>query len=395
MPAIITDAGLALIASHVGAGTTFAVDTVKLGTAQYNPTADQTDIRTPFSPVRELTARGVAASNVVQFTAQDDGDAAYNVGEIGWFSGATLVAVWAEAGQNVLVKGANSTLIATASIPVTAAQGAAITFSGVSTFPLATVDSAGIVQLHGTIDNTEDAAATPRAVSLALAELEIAASQVTSGEFSALRIPGLAASKIVTGILNAARIPNLSATKITHDEFSPSRIPSLNASKITEGVFDSARLPTVGLPTGMIVDFGGATVPSGYLLCDGAAVSRTTYADLFAVLGATWGAGDGSTTFNLPDLRGRATIGVDGAANRQAANLSDLGEAGGAATHTLSVNEMPSHSHGVYASAEFGAGLGARTNNRSTATFPTTSAGGGRPHNNMPPSAVVNKIIKT
>jgi microcystin-dependent protein len=58
------------------------------------------------------------------------------------------------------------------------------------------------------------------------------------------------------------------------------------------------------LPTGMILPFGGTTAPDGFLDCDGSAVSRTTYADLFAAIGTTWGTGDGSTTFNVPDLRG-------------------------------------------------------------------------------------------
>ena len=74
---------------------------------------------------------------------------------------------------------------------------------------------------------------------------------------------------------------------------------------------------SIGLPAGAIIAFGSTVAPSGYLLCDGAAVSRTTYADLFAAISTTWGAGDGSTTFNLPDgrggvLRGTGTGSVNG-----------------------------------------------------------------------------------
>lgn len=64
------------------------------------------------------------------------------------------------------------------------------------------------------------------------------------------------------------------------------------------------------MPTGATVPFAGPTAPEGWLLCDGSAVSRTTYADLFAAIGTTWGAGDGSTTFNIPDMRGRIPRGV-------------------------------------------------------------------------------------
>lgn len=70
------------------------------------------------------------------------------------------------------------------------------------------------------------------------------------------------------------------------------------------------------LPPGIVIPFGGTNVPPGWLLCDGSAVSRSIYGTLFSAIGSTWGNGDGSTTFHLPDLRGRFIRGVDGAANR-------------------------------------------------------------------------------
>ena len=66
---------------------------------------------------------------------------------------------------------------------------------------------------------------------------------------------------------------------------------------------------TTGIPTGTIIDFAGASTPSGYLPCNGAAVSRSTYSALFTAISTIWGAGDGSTTFNVPNLNGRTTIG--------------------------------------------------------------------------------------
>lgn len=92
-------------------------------------------------------------------------------------------------------------------------------------------------------------------------------------------------------------------------------------------------------PAGIVIPFGGATAPEGWLLCDGSAVSRTTYATLFEVIGTTYGAGDGSTTFNVPDLSGRVVIGVSG--------THALGSTGGSETVTLSVSELPAHSHEV------------------------------------------------
>ncbi len=66
------------------------------------------------------------------------------------------------------------------------------------------------------------------------------------------------------------------------------------------------------IPTGVILPFGGSTVPEGFLLCNGAAISRTTYAKLFAAIGTLYGAGDGATTFNLPDMRDRFAEGAGG-----------------------------------------------------------------------------------
>lgn len=91
------------------------------------------------------------------------------------------------------------------------------------------------------------------------------------------------------------------------------------------------------VPAGTISAYGGASAPSGWLLCDGSAVSRTTYADLFTALGTTFGTGDGSTTFNVPDLRGRFPLGVAAAGTG-----STLGGSGGSLDH---VHSGPSHTH--------------------------------------------------
>lgn len=90
---------------------------------------------------------------------------------------------------------------------------------------------------------------------------------------------------------------------------------------------------------GEIYMYAGSVAPSGFLLCDGSSVSRSTYAELFDVIGTNFGQGDGSTTFGIPDLRGRVIVGAS-------ANHS-LAETGGEETHQLVSAEIPVHSHGI------------------------------------------------
>lgn len=96
-------------------------------------------------------------------------------------------------------------------------------------------------------------------------------------------------------------------------------------------------------PAGVVSQYAGATAPAGYLLCQGQAVSRTTYADLFAVIGTTYGPGDGSTTFNLPNLQGRVPVGLNAAQTQ----FDTRGETAGEITHTITTAEMPAHTHAV------------------------------------------------
>lgn len=164
----------------------------------------------------------------------------------------------------------------------------------------------------------------------------------------------------------------------------------------------STFIPILQQPVGMITPFAGSTAPTGWLLCYGQAVSRTTYAGLFTVLGTAYGTGDGSTTFNLPDLRGRFPLGKDNmggtAANRviNAAGSSLSGSAG-AETHTLTTAEMPAHTHDLqFAIQSFGSnGFSIWNNVGTTNSQATTSTGGGGAHNNMPPYLTLNYLIKT
>jgi microcystin-dependent protein len=143
---------------------------------------------------------------------------------------------------------------------------------------------------------------------------------------------------------------------------------------------------------GELRDLAFAAVPSKWLQCNGAAVSRTTYAALFAAIGTTWGAGDGSTTFNLPPAR-RVLVGSGGTGTATLPNT--VGSIGGSETHTLTTGEMPSHPHDVPISGTSGGYTGYALGGTGSALSPlsTTSVGGGGAHNNMQPSMVTNRII--
>jgi microcystin-dependent protein len=147
------------------------------------------------------------------------------------------------------------------------------------------------------------------------------------------------------------------------------------------------------LPIGTILSYAGPTAPAGFLLCDGTAVSRTTYAVLFGAIGVTFGSGDGSTTFNVPNTQDCFLFG--------AGTIATLGETGGEATHLLTTDEMPAHGHSVTIGRSSGwqhtGGFGDPLVNpggeSASVIYNSSSAGGSDAHNNMPPHIGINFII--
>ena len=163
-------------------------------------------------------------------------------------------------------------------------------------------------------------------------------------------------------------------------------------------------------PVGSVIAFAGSTAPGGWLLCDGSGYSSANYPDLYAVIGTSFGSTGGN--FHVPDLRTRVPVGLS-SSNTQ---FQEIGDVGGAAEHTLSVAEMPSHQHDVARRDVDDRGMGWAAvsaggsnamissysyGSRNTTYHPSDSdayhakpTGGDLPHNNMPPFVVMNYIIK-
>jgi len=152
-------------------------------------------------------------------------------------------------------------------------------------------------------------------------------------------------------------------------------------------------------PSGSILMFGGDDAPDGYRLCDGAAISRTTFANLFAEIGTNFGIGDGSTTFNLPDFRTNERY-PSGAVNNAA-----LGDEEG--SRTITESNMPAHIHGIdpnphthqdnvrapAGGASGLSGIGSAVINVGSTSLTIETTGGGTDYDQ--PNVKVNFIIKT
>jgi microcystin-dependent protein len=143
---------------------------------------------------------------------------------------------------------------------------------------------------------------------------------------------------VVAGTVAASpTVPSLPPSSIALATIGP--ISSGTASITNSIIVDNRTVAGRKAPVSTMEMYGGSTAPNGWFLCDGSTKSRTTYADLFAAISTSYGTGDGSTTFTLPDFRDRVPVG-------KGTSFPTVGATGGEVNHTLTNAEMPTHSHG-------------------------------------------------
>jgi len=178
-----------------------------------------------------------------------------------------------------------------------------------------------------------------------------------------------------------------SASKYRPDTLNFGCISTSKSGEFSVGDANNKAVPV--MPVGCVIPFAGAAAPTGWLLCQGQAVSRTTYAQLFSVIGTTYGSGDGSTTFNLPDMRGRVAVGSD----------ANLGAAAGVQSVSLTAAQNGPHNHTTLIDYKNLMGTQEGSNSFQVRQEPagavtTGSSGNGAAHENRQPSLYLNQIIK-
>ena len=162
---------------------------------------------------------------------------------------------------------------------------------------------------------------------------------------------------------------------------------------------------TSSIPIGTVLPFAGSSLPAnGWLFCNGQAINRTTYSALFTTIGTTYGVGDGSLTFNIPDMRGRVPAGLDvdssGFALRITVTASDvsgtvLGSTGGTQTHTLTAGELPTSATYRNFTSEGGQGGTASSGLAQYVSISALTGANDEPHLNLQPTIILNYIIRT
>jgi len=203
----------------------------------------------------------------------------------------------------------------------------------------------------------------------------------------------ITSQQIANGAISSSQV---APTSLGVDKLSATGAASSSTVLYGDNVWRPIVAP-ISIPTGMILIWTTLIAPSGFLFCNGLPVSRTTYYSLFSVIGTVFGAGDGSTTFNLPDFSGRTPFGLSGSPT-----FPNIGATGGSTSQTLSIDQLPAHSHNVLAFGQqaaagtgfTGSGLESNSNLGSYQDL-TSNTGSGNSFSILNPFVTVLFVIKT
>jgi microcystin-dependent protein len=268
----ITNSGLALL-SQVSTIGPVTLTKVAIGSAGYTASGSETALTTQ---IKQITPEGssVPAPGIIHITASDSSTDAYSVKEIGLFAGSTLFAIYSQSAA-ILTKSSGNVALFSIDLALTNVPAGSVTIGAASfQYPPATEAVKGVAEIATTA--------------------EVAAGTNDSHIVTPLKLAG------------SPTFVKKSGDTMTGALILPGD-PTIPLHAATKQYVDAALNPLAGA----VMGFARSTAPSGWLKANGAAVSRTAYASLFSAIGTTFGAGDGSTTFNLPDLRGEFVRGWD------------------------------------------------------------------------------------
>lgn len=205
----------------------------------------------------------------------------------------------------------------------------------------------------------------------------------TANDAAGVNAIATAVKAVVNGNLDDGNI--VAGANIAVSKLAPGSANQVLTTSGGVAVWAAPAASASGPPAGSILMYGAAAAPTGYLLCNGAAVSRATYADLFAAIGTTYGAGDGSTTFNVPDFVGRVPVGLSSSGP---ALINGLGDNDGVSVNNRNISHRHSYTNSTNTAMQASGATGAAAN---VSAFTS----GDSNNTDYPAFLVVNYIVKT
>lgn len=345
----ITNAGRAAIAQVGGAIGPVTLTKIALGSGGYTPTATQTALQTEIKRL-DPSGSSVPVPGTISITAQDNSADSYSIKEIGLYTNNNVLFAICAQTAVIMTKASGSAALFAMDFVMTNVPAGTVTVGNVGfTYSQATETAMGVLGIATTAEAQAGTIDTKIITPLKLAQ--VTATETRRGVIAlATTAEAQALAPDATKALTVARLVDRTATT------GRAGVVLLATNAETQTGTDATRAVTPAslasaaalfVPPGAVLPFAMAVTPSGWLAANGAAVSRTTYAALFAAIGTLYGIGDGSTTFNLPDLRGYFVRGQGTNANGTASGLfgQKQGDDFKGHSHTGSTSTNGSHSH--------------------------------------------------